>query len=91
MLQTLGNLPHTKGVVEYRFSRLCFRRDVIEPLPNAGSFRIVTPVGTFEMTKQQFVDTFSNVPKTRSYREIGIYHYPVVPRKALVYKVTNSG
>jgi hypothetical protein len=74
-------------VSEYRFSRLCFRRDVIEPLAESASFRVVTPVGTFEMTKGEFYETFANVPKTRSYREIGLYHYPTLPSKALRFKV----
>ncbi len=46
-------------------------------------FEIVTPLGTFRMTKRQFYSEFANVTRTMSNRERGLYHYPVVPQKAL--------
>lgn len=75
-------------MVEYRFSRLGFRADVIEPLGDQDSFQVVSPVGTFRMTKAQFYDTFANVTRTMSYRERGLYHCRVVPRKAEQYRVS---
>ena len=71
----------------YEFSRLCFRRDIIESLGPNESFRVVTPVGTFQMTKVQFHDTFPKVIETRSYRIDGTYHYPKVPQRAEQFRV----
>lgn len=45
-----------EGLAEYRASRLTFKRDVIEPLPAHGIFRVITPIGTFEMTKADLPD-----------------------------------
>ena len=64
---------------EYRASRLTFKRDVIEPLEPDDAFRVVTPLGTFEMTKADFYRVFPNVRKTRSYRETGTYNYASLP------------
>ncbi len=72
-----------RGVPSYRFSRLGFRADVIEPLSPDDSFRIETPEGIFEMTKADFYRVFSNVVSSASYRERGLYHYPRTPQKAL--------
>jgi hypothetical protein len=69
----------------YEFSRLGFKADVIEPLRDRDSFRVVTPVGTFQMTKAEFYRDFANVVRSRSYRDRGLYHYPTVPEKALKY------
>ncbi len=74
-------------MVTYTFSRLGFRADIIEPLNDDESFEIVTPDGTYVMTKGQFYDTFANVTKTMSYRERGLYHYPTIPQKALRYRL----
>ena len=76
--------------VSYDFSRLCFKADVIEPLRDKDSFRVVTPVGTFQMTKREFYQDFANVVRSRSYQEGGIYHYPTVPQKALKYLVARG-
>jgi hypothetical protein len=37
------------------------------------------------MTKADFYRDFSNVAKSMSYRERGVYHYPTTPHKALKY------
>lgn len=66
----------------YPFTRLCFKRGVIEPLGWSDEFRVITPAGTFQMSKARFYEVFANVVKTRSYQEGGIYHYPTVPEKA---------
>src|SRR5580700_1703445 len=44
---TEGGVP----VATYEFSRLCFKRDVIEALAPLDAFRVVTPEGVFQMTK----------------------------------------
>ena len=67
---------------EYRASRLTFKRDVIEPLSPDDAFRVVTPIGTFEMTKADFCRVFPNVRETRSYREAGTYNYANLPKAA---------
>jgi hypothetical protein len=56
----------------YNFSRLCFKRDIIEPLGWSEEFRVITPAGTFQMSKSRFYEVFANVVKTRSYQEDGI-------------------
>ena len=74
-----------KSLVRYEFYRLGFRADVIEPLADDDIFEIVTPIDRFRMTKRQFYDDFANVTRTTSYRERGLYHYPVPPQRALRY------
>jgi hypothetical protein len=71
----------------YRYYRLGFKKDEIEPLAAEDHFTVITPVGTFRMTKAEFYSTFSNVIRTRSYRVGGLYHYPTVPQKALRYLI----
>ena len=72
----------------YKFSRLCFKRDVIEALGPHESFRIESPVGTFQMTKADFYRVFPNVVKSLSYAEDGIYHYRKLPSQAEEFRVT---
>jgi hypothetical protein len=71
----------------YRFSRLCFKRDVVEALGPQDLFRVETPVGTFQMTKADFYRVFPNVVKSRSYAEDGIYHYRKLPSQAEEFRV----
>lgn len=71
----------------YEFSRLCFKADVIEPLSMDQKFCVITPVGTFAMTKRQFYATFPNVLVSESYRLRKIYHYPTLPQKALQFRI----
>jgi hypothetical protein len=75
----------SKKIATYEFSRLGFKADVIEPLGKTDRFRVVTPEGTFEMTKADFYRDFANVSKSMSYRDRGLYHYPTTPKKALKY------
>jgi hypothetical protein len=70
------------ATVTYQASRLTFKRDVIEPLDESDSFQVVTPDGTFRMTKAEFYSTFPNVPLTKSYRQTGVYNYATLPRAA---------
>ena len=78
----------TYCVAEYVYSRLCFRADVIEPLAMEDRFCIVTPEGSFAMTKREFYETFQNVVESKSYRLKNVYHYPTTPQKALRFKVS---
>ena len=71
----------------YHYYRLGFKRDQIEPLADRDHFTVITPVGTFRMTKAAFYSTFPNVVESRSYRISGRYHYPKVPEKALRYLI----
>lgn len=73
--------------VTYKATRLLFRASVIEPLLPDEAFRIVTPDGTFQMTKAEFYRDFANVVASASYRENGIYHSASVPKKAFQYRV----
>ena len=74
-------------VAQYEYSRFCFKADVIEPLGWNDRFRIITPTGTFEMSKREFYDVFRNVVDSRSYRDAGIYHQAKAPRKAMQFLV----
>jgi len=71
----------------YKFSRLCFKRDVIEGLSSRQTFRVETPVGIFQLTKADFYRVFPNVVKSRSYAEDGIYHYRKLPSQAEEFRV----
>jgi hypothetical protein len=74
-------------VETYKFSRLCFKRGVIEALGPQESFRVETPVGKFQMTKADFYRVFPNVVKSRSYTEDGIYHYRKLPSQAEEFRI----
>lgn len=62
-----------------------FRRDTIEPLSHDTMFEIETPAGTFRMTKGQFHADFPEIVASVSYRDLGLYHYPMIPYKAFRY------
>ena len=72
----------SKRPITYEATRLLFRANVIEALGPRDRFRVVTPEGTFEMTKAEFYDVFANVAHSMSYRDRGLYHYPRTPAKA---------
>lgn len=71
----------------YRYSRLTFHRDSIEPLKAKDRFRVETPVGAFEMSKAEFYETFPSVVRSRSYADNGLYSYTTVPKKAELFLV----
>ncbi len=73
--------------VTYQYNRLCFKAKYIEPLDADQVFRVVTPVGSFQMTKGEFYRVFPRVIVSKSYAESGIYHYPSVPKSALPYRL----
>lgn len=72
-------------VVEYKYSRLCFKADVIEPLGLNDSFIIHTPDGSYRMTKSDFYKVFPNVHITKSYQEGRIYSCKYPPKRALQF------
>jgi hypothetical protein len=69
----------------YTFSRLCFKRDIIEPLSDYDFFSVIIPDGRFTMSKVQFYETFDNVVRSKSYQQDGIFHYPTPPKKSLIF------
>ena len=71
--------------IEYTFSRLCFKADVIESLDDNDVFIVHTPDGSFRMTKADFYRVFPNVPKTKSYQEGRIYHCKYPPKRAMQF------
>lgn len=75
------------AVACYTATRLTFRAAIIEPLAAHERFRVVTRDGTFEMTKAQFHRVFSNVVRSVSYRERGVYHYPNIPKAAAPFLI----
>lgn len=79
-----------QGTTSYRFHRLCFKADVIEPLSVDEAFEVITPAGTFRMTKGEFYAAFPRVPLTKSYKEGRAYHFPKVPKAALRFKVPDA-
>lgn len=84
---TASQSARTGPAASYKFSRLCFKRDVIEALGPQDSFRVETPVGVFQMTKADFYRVFPNVVNSRSYAEGGIYHYRKLPSQAEEFRV----
>jgi hypothetical protein len=63
-----------------------FQETVIDGLQPTDKFRIVTPFGSFEMTKEDFERDFPNVRESDSYKQAGIYQYPKIPAKAERYR-----
>lgn len=48
------------NMVEYSFSRLCFKADIIEQLNDDDKYAVHTPYGVFQMSKAEFYETFPN-------------------------------
>lgn len=72
----------------YPATRLHFKREIIDRLRPDDAFEVVTPIGVFRMTRNEFEETFPNVLKTRSWNEgAREYHYPAPPKRALAYLV----
>lgn len=87
---TMSEIKPKKYPAIYKFSRLCFKADVIEPLGWHEKFCVVTPQGSFAMTKQEFYYAFQNVVQSKSYQQERIYHYPKLPEKALQFLVKDE-
>lgn len=81
---SLGREGPVNGVarISYPATRLLFKRDIIEALADDDTFEIVTPRGTFAMTKADFYRVYQNVRRSASYRECGVYHYSRLPGSA---------
>ena len=75
----------------YESSRLLFRAAVIEALKPDEPLCIITPMGTFKMTKADIHRVFDNVVRSSAYRDRGYYHYPTVPQKALPFLLPTGG
>lgn len=73
--------------VKYKYSRLTFKSDLIEPLKDNESFRVETRAGTFQMTKSDFYRVFKNVTESNSYNIDGLYNYVKVPQRAFQFLV----
>lgn len=71
----------------YASDHLTFRRDIIDPLSDQDSFEIVTPAGRFRMTRGELYEQFAEVVGSSSYRDLGQYHYPMIPYKAFRFLV----
>ena len=71
----------------YVTNHLEFRRDTIEPLDDDATFEVGTPAGSFRMTKAEFHATFPEIVSSVSYRDLGLYHYPMIPYKAFRFLV----
>lgn len=76
-------------MIEYFYSRLCFKADIIEPLNDNDEFAVHTPFGVFQMTKAEFYETFPNIVKTESYQKNKIYSMKNPTKKALRF-LTNA-
>jgi hypothetical protein len=82
--------PVQEGDAVYRYSRLCFKAEVIEALKPDEVFCVVTPGGTFRMTKREFYEEFPRVLSSPSYRIRGLYHFPKPPKRSLKFRVMSS-
>lgn len=78
------------GCAAYESNRLLFRAAVIEGLQPDQPLCIITPMGTFKMTKADIHRVFDNVIRSSAYRDSGYYHYPTVPQKALPFLLTTA-
>jgi hypothetical protein len=72
--------------ITYDSSRFCFKRERIEKLEPQEQFRMITPVGVFQMSKAAFYREFPNVVASSSYKA-GVYNYPRLPSKAEQFRV----
>jgi hypothetical protein len=83
-------LPQNQSEVKvaYKYSRLCFKRKVIDALAAEDEFRVETPGGAFQLSKADFETDFGQIAKTASWKKLGFYSYPVVPSKAEKYRIS---
>lgn len=84
-----SHAPIMLPTIVYEAKRLTFKAAEIEPLLRDESFRIVTPLGIFQMTKEEFYRDFDNVAKSASYRDRGSYNYSALSAKALWYRIAD--
>lgn len=66
--------------------KLTFYKHKIEPLAPKQTFRVVLDgVGTFEITKEEFLAQFNDAVMSQKYRAEGYYTYMALPEKARKY------
>jgi hypothetical protein len=66
--------------------KLTFYKHKIEPLAPKQTFRVVLDgVGTFEITKEEFLAQFNDAVMSQKYRAEGYYTYMALPEKAKKY------
>ncbi len=63
---------------------------MIDGLSLEDRFQIKTPFGVFEMSKSDFMSTFSNVVASKAYQEGGVYNYSSLPAKALPFRLLDG-
>ena len=82
---TNGNPISTIGNGSY----LTFRRDEIDPLADSDVFEVAASGGRirFRMTRADFYAQFPEAAASSSFREKGLYHYPLIPYKAYRFLV----
>ncbi|MDB4909081.1 MAG: hypothetical protein JWO05_3865 [Gemmatimonadetes bacterium] len=78
------------AVQRYSASRFRLKASVIESLADGERVRISTPVGDFELTKEDVHRDFSSAVSSNSYLSSGYYHWPKVPAAAWPYLVGPS-
>jgi len=71
----------------YASNHLTFRRDLIDALGDDEFFEVTTPAGRFRMSRGDFYSQFPEVTVSSSYRDLGEYHYPMIPYKAFRFLV----
>lgn len=68
---------------QWNSPRLSFYKHKIDPLQPKQTMRItVEGLGVFEISKEDFLNTFNEVVMSPSYRADGLYTYPSMPEKA---------
>ena len=80
---------HSEPKVTYKYSKLAFKRKVIESLAPSDEFRVDTPFGSFQMSRLDFEADFGGITKTATWKR-GYYPYPLIPSKAEKYRITNG-
>ena len=83
----LNNNTITDGANGYASNHLTFRRDMIDALRDEEIFEVATPAGRFRMSRADFYAHFPEVTGSSSYRDLGEYHYPMIPYKAFRFLV----
>ena len=80
-------LPPRRGLgATWTAPRLTFYRHKIDPLDPKQTFKIVVEgLGSFEISKEDFVAQFNDVMMSPSYRAEGLFSYREVPEKAKRY------
>ena len=91
MVESNGIIPNNSTIADvangYASKHLTFRRDLIDALRDEEIFEIATPAGRFRMSRADLYAEFPEVTVSSSYRELGEYHYPMIPYKAFRFLV----